>query len=218
MRTRLADRGLELTSFELVRPSLEDVFLESRGARVVRGGMLAVGRKELRQVIRDRRTLAILVFIPMLFLLLYGYALNFDIRNVSLAVQDRDRSPDSRSLVSAFVNSGYFDLVADVDGDEAIGRLMDRNVARVALVIDDGMARRIANGEPATVQLLINGDNANTATTRDGLRTADHRRRIGSLPAGADGATDADRGASHLVEPGAAQRVVSRARTDSPTS
>lgn len=126
---------------------------------------LAVGRKELRQVVRDRRTLMILLFIPVLFLLLYGYALNFDIRNVRLAVQDRDQSPQSRALVSAFVNSGYFTLVAAVDRDGQVGDLMDRNEVRAALVIDEGLARRLASGRPATVQMLINGDNANTATT-----------------------------------------------------
>ena len=75
---------------------------------------LAVGRKELRQIRRDRRTLMILVFVPAFFLLLYGYALNFDIRHIALAVQDRDGSAESRAVVSAFVNSGYFDLVAAV--------------------------------------------------------------------------------------------------------
>ena len=75
---------------------------------------LAVGLKEFRQIRRDRRTLMILLFIPMFFLLLYGYALNFDIRHVRLAVEDRDLSPESRRLVSAFVNSGYFDQVAAV--------------------------------------------------------------------------------------------------------
>src|SRR5438034_11395101 len=84
--------------------------------------MMAVARKEFRQIWRDRRTLTILLFVPAFFLLLYGYALNFDIRHVGLAVDDRDRSQESRSLISAFVNSGYFDLVASVDDDAEIGR------------------------------------------------------------------------------------------------
>ena len=75
---------------------------------------LAVYRKELRQISRDRRTLLILVFVPAFFLLLYGYALNWDIRHIALGVQDRDATPESRALVSAFVNSSYFDRVADV--------------------------------------------------------------------------------------------------------
>ncbi len=126
---------------------------------------LAVGRKEFHQIVRDRRTLSILLLAPVMFLLLYGYALNFDIRNVRLAVEDRDGTPDSRALVAAFVNSGYFDLVASVNDDGAIDRLMDRNTIRVALVIPEGTGRAIANGRIAPVQVLINGDNANTAST-----------------------------------------------------
>ncbi len=126
---------------------------------------LAVGRKELHQIARDRRSLAILLFIPVIFLLLYGYALNFDIRNIRLAVEDRDRTSASRSLISAFVNSGYFDLVATVDSDEAISRLMDRNDIRAALIIPERTGRAVATGRPSAVQVLINGDNANTATT-----------------------------------------------------
>ena len=59
----------------------------------------------------------ILLFVPAFFLLLYGYALNFDIRNIPLAVQDNDRSSASRDVISAFVNSGYFELVQDVPRD-----------------------------------------------------------------------------------------------------
>ena len=129
------------------------------------GGILAVYRKELRQIARDRRTLMILAFIPAFFLLLYGYALNFDIRNVKLAVEDRDGTVESRALVSAFVNSGYFDLAAAVYSPAAAERLLDLNAARAALVIPEGFSREITAGRTAVVQVLISGDNANTATT-----------------------------------------------------
>ena len=68
--------------------------------------VLAVAVKEMRQIRRDRRSLLILLFVPAFFLLVYGYALNFDIRNIRLAVQDDDRSSASREVISAFVNSG----------------------------------------------------------------------------------------------------------------
>ena len=97
--------------------------------------VVAVARKELRQIGRDRRTLMILLFVPAMFLLLYGYALNFDIRNVGLAVEDRDRTSNSRALVSAFVNSGYFDLVADITSEAELDRVVNRNEARLVLVI-----------------------------------------------------------------------------------
>jgi ABC-2 type transport system permease protein len=126
---------------------------------------LSVGRKEVRQILRDRRTLLILLFVPAFFLLLYGYALNWDIRDIRLAVDDRDRSAESRALVSAFVNSGYFELAATVERASDTSRLMDRNDVRAVLVIPAGYARDLRAGRSVPVQVLLNGDNANTATT-----------------------------------------------------
>ncbi len=126
---------------------------------------LAVGIKEFRQIRRDRRTLMILLFIPVFFLLLYGYALNFDIRHVKLAVEDRDLSPESRRLVSAFVNSGYFDLHTTVTTEQEIVDLMDRDRIRAALIIPRGLGRDVRRSVPTSVEVIINGENANTATT-----------------------------------------------------
>jgi len=151
---------------------------------------MAVARKEFRQIWRDTRTLMTLLFVPAFFLLLYGYALNFDIRHVGLGVDDRDRSTESRALIAAFVNSGYFDLVASIDTTVSqpetvptsairralsppatIERLMDRNEVRAVLVIPSGLGRALRSGQQAPVQVLLNGDNANTATTVMGYAT-----------------------------------------------
>jgi ABC-2 type transport system permease protein len=129
---------------------------------------LAVGRKEFRQIVRDRRTLLILLFVPAFFLLLYGYALNFDIRHIRLAVEDNDRTAESRALVSAFVNSGYFDFVGEAHSDAEIVRMMNTNDARAALVIPAGFGRDLRLRRAVPVQIVINGDNANTATTTMG--------------------------------------------------
>jgi ABC-2 type transport system permease protein len=125
---------------------------------------LAVYRKELRQIARDRRTLLILVFVPAFFLLLYGYALNFDIRHVLLAVQDRDGTPESRTVVASFINSGYFDFAGAVYTPADAERLLDLNDARAVLVIPEGFGRDMRTGRAAPVQVIISGDNANTAT------------------------------------------------------
>lgn len=126
---------------------------------------LAVSRKELRQIVRDQRTLLILVFIPAFFLLLYGYALNFDIRHIRLAVEDRDGTPESRAVVSAFVNSGYFDHAGNVHDPDEIVRRLDLDDVRAVLTIPEGFSRDIAAARLAPVQVIINGENANTATT-----------------------------------------------------
>jgi ABC-2 type transport system permease protein len=126
---------------------------------------IAVARKELRQIRRDRRSLLILLFVPAFFLLIYGYALNFDIRHVRLALQDNDRSVASRDVVSAFVNSGYFDLVGEAQSPAEIDLLLNRGDARAVLVIPARFGSDVATGRHTSVQFIVNGDNANTATT-----------------------------------------------------
>jgi ABC-2 type transport system permease protein len=125
----------------------------------------AVGRKEFRQIARDRISLLILMFVPAFFLLLYGYALNFDVQHIRLAVLDNDRTGASRDLISTFVNSGYFDLVASVADDREYERLIDLGEARAALVIPSGLQQRLLSGQRVPVQVIINGDDANTAAT-----------------------------------------------------
>jgi ABC-2 type transport system permease protein len=126
---------------------------------------LAIARKEARQTLRDTRTLVMALLVPLFLLWLYGYALNFDIRNVPLAIQDRDHSVASREIVAAFLNSGYFDLAAVVEGERDVRRTLDSNQARAVLVIPEGTDRALRQGRESAVQLLINGDNANTAAT-----------------------------------------------------
>jgi ABC-2 type transport system permease protein len=133
---------------------------------------LAVGRKEFRQIVRDRRTLMILLFFPTFVLVMFGYALNFDIRHIALAADDRDGTSESREVVAAFVNSGYFDFVSAARTRAEAERLMDTNEIRTLLVIPEGFARRVRSGETAEVQVIVNGDNANTAITVLGYATA----------------------------------------------
>ena len=132
----------------------------------------AVAIKELRQIRRDRRTIVVLVFLPAFFLFLYGYALNFDIRHVRLAVQDRDQSPASRALIATFVRSTYFEHVASVIDEATISDLMDHDRIRALLVIPEGFSRRLDRGERSEVQVVLNGDNANSATTVLGYTNA----------------------------------------------
>ncbi len=124
----------------------------------------AMVRKELHQISRDRRTLLILVFVPALFLLLYGYALNFDIKDIRLAVDDQDGSTASRELVSSFTNSGYFTFAGAAHDGRALEWMIDTGDARAALVIPAGYGRDLDNRVPARVQVIVDGDNANTAS------------------------------------------------------
>lgn len=135
-------------------------------------GAWAVAIKELRQIRRDRRTLMILVVVPTFFLFLYGYALNFDVRHVRTGVEDRDNSAESRRLIAAFTRSTYFDIVATTTNDAEAAGLIDRGDARVVLVIPSGFGRALQSGDIAEVQVIVDGDNANSATTVLGYTTA----------------------------------------------
>lgn len=127
--------------------------------------VLAVAGKELRQASRDPLTLGMLLGVPALMLLLYGYALNFDVRHVRLGVVDRSRSAASRELVASFVNSTYFDLVRDLDPGADLEALAERRVAKAFLVIPERYAVDLAAGRGARVQLLVDGTDAMTAST-----------------------------------------------------
>jgi len=136
------------------------------------GKVRAIAVKELRQVARDPLTLAMLLGLPTMMLLLYGYAVNFDVRHIRLAIQDRDKTAASRDLGAAFVNSGYFDLAADLPAGADLERLTERRRAQAILVIPESYGRDLAAGRTARVQLVIDGADANTATTVLGYASA----------------------------------------------
>lgn len=148
----------------------------------------AVAIKEMREIWRDRRTMVVLVFLPAFFLFLYGYALNFDIRHVALAVQDRDGTVESRQLVAGFIRSTYFDRVATITSEAEVTAQLNQDTVRAVLVIPAGFAQDLRAGRVANVQVVINGDNANTATTVLGYANAVLRQASASLAAPVGGA------------------------------
>jgi len=127
--------------------------------------LLAVMVKEIRQIRRDPLSLLMLIAFPAFMLMLYGFALNFDVRHVALALQDRDGSAASRELVASFTHSTYFDLVATPGPGTDIDALVERRVARAVLVIPEGFGRDLAAGRRAVVQLLLDGADSTTAST-----------------------------------------------------
>ena len=106
-----------------------------------------------------------LIALPAFMLVLYGFALNFDVRHVRLAVQDRDRSAASRELVASFTHSTYFDLVATPRGRRGPRRAPRAARGPAVLVIPEGYGRDLAAGRAAPVQLLLDGADATTAQT-----------------------------------------------------
>jgi ABC-2 type transport system permease protein len=123
-----------------------------------------LARKELRQLLRDPRTRGMIFVSPILQLLLFGYAVTTDVRNVSLFVVDGDRTPASRALVDAFAAGDYFRITGRSDRPADLDRALDRGTAEVGIDIPAGFARDLAAGRGADVQILIDGSNSNTAT------------------------------------------------------
>lgn len=126
---------------------------------------MAVAVKELLHLRRDWRTLLSLVGMPMLLLLIYGFALSFDVRHIRLAVVDLDGSRPARELREAFLASGYFDLVAAATDQRALPALFASGRAQAALVIPAGFAASVAAGRSTAVQFLLDGSDSRTATT-----------------------------------------------------
>jgi len=165
----------------------------------------AVAAKELRQAQRDPLSLGLLLGIPTMMLLLYGYAVNFDVRHVALSVEDNDKSRASRELVQAFVQSTYFDLKPERAPGETPEHLFERKRAQAILVIPERYARELAAGRTATVQFLVDGTDATVAETILGYASAlarDQNSRLASarmgMPTGmgSTGGTVAGSGAS----------------------
>jgi ABC-2 type transport system permease protein len=136
------------------------------------GKVVAIAIKEYRQAARDPLSLAMLLGLPTMMLLLYGYAVNFDVRHIRLAVEDRDKTAASRDLAAAFVNSGYFDLVADLPAGADLARVTEHRQAIAVLVIPETYGRDLAAGRTAAVQLVLDGADASTATTVLGYATS----------------------------------------------
>jgi ABC-2 type transport system permease protein len=128
--------------------------------------------KEFLHLLRDWRTLAVVVALPVLMLVLYGYALNLDVTHIRLAVYDQDRSAPSRRLTDAFVRSGYFRTVSFLSSYDQATESLDGGAARVVLVIPTGYAGDLASGRQAQVQLLVDGSDSTTASTAIGYANA----------------------------------------------
>jgi len=134
----------------------------------VRTRIPAIARKEVLHVLRDWRTLLIAFVLPVVMILLFGYAITFDIRDLKLAVADEDRTRASRMLIERFTGSRYFRLVATPSDPKDLLRLLDSGEAQIALSIPKDFGRNIERWEGDTVQVLLDGSESNTATIAAG--------------------------------------------------
>lgn len=127
--------------------------------------ILSITRKEFLHIVRDRRTLAVMFLIPVVQLLLLGYAATTDVRHLSTAVLDQDRTVSSRSLAEAYRASGYFDLSLVVSSPDELARAMDSGQVRAGLIVPAGYERTLARGERVRVGFVIDGSDPAVAST-----------------------------------------------------
>ncbi len=124
----------------------------------------AVARKEFLHIVRDPRSLVMALGLPLLMLLLFGYALTLDVDRIPTLIYDSDNSPESHELVERFRGSRYFQILGSVDRYAAIEHEIDRDRCLLAVVIPRDYSRKLLSGQEAAVQLLLDGSDSNTAS------------------------------------------------------
>jgi len=146
----------------------------------------AIARKEWIQLRRDPRSLILAFALPVLLLILFGYAITWDVRNIEMVVVDHDHTKRSRSIVDAFTVSGYFKLVDRLERASEIPAVFERGRARLAIVIPRGFEADLTSAGGSPLQAIVDGSDANTATIALGYvqavvqRWADREALIGT--------------------------------------
>lgn len=126
--------------------------------------ILAISKKEIRQLKRDTRMLYVLFVFPFVLLVIFGYAINFDVHHIKMVVYDRDNSETTRDFINRLTSSDYFDLVGHINSESKIRRVLDRGEAQVVLVFPQDFSRNIYSNKKGKIQILVAGIDANTAS------------------------------------------------------
>jgi ABC-2 type transport system permease protein len=124
---------------------------------------IAIAKKEFKHLIRDKRLFGILIFFPVFLLAFFGYAVDFDVKNINLAVLDLDHSPASRKFISETTSSEYFSDPLYLNNASEIKSLLDRKTVQVVITIPENFDFELQKGNKTTIQYLVDGVNANSA-------------------------------------------------------
>jgi ABC-2 type transport system permease protein len=121
-------------------------------------------RKEFIQALRDPQMRGILIVLPLVQLLIFGFAVNLDVNTAEIAWMDQDHTPESRELLSEFQGSGRFIIAGEPQSDAAMQGMLDRGQVDAVVRVLPGFARDIERGRATSVQVLLDGTNSNTAS------------------------------------------------------
>ncbi len=127
--------------------------------------ILPIVQKEFRQIRRDVRGLLLLLLMPAFLLIMVGYALNFDVKHISLGICNEDKSQASTRFIESFKHSEYFNISKYIDNRRDIDELLEEGKILAAIIIPNDFSDKIYSGREGVVQIIIDGANANTAAT-----------------------------------------------------
>lgn len=122
-----------------------------------------IAKKEFRQLKRDIRMLLIIFIFPVLLLAIFGYAINFDVHHIKIAVYDQDKSDYTREYITGLISTEYFDLVAYINDSKEIKSLLDEGIVQAVIVFPNDLSRRLNNKQNVKIQYIIDGVDGNTA-------------------------------------------------------
>lgn len=141
--------------------------------------------KEIIHVIRDRRTIMLIVMMPFIQLMIYGYAINMDVKHLATVVYDEDQTYLSRRLVNSFQESAYFNIVKRVQSPQELYQAIDKGKAKTGLLIPPNFTKEVLSGKNAKLQLLIDGSDstpANVAMNSSQAIVTSFMQREGLIP------------------------------------
>lgn len=125
---------------------------------------IAIIKKEVRQLKRDTRLLAVIFSFPVLLLIMFGYAVNFDVKNIKLAIYDQDKSQLSRDFINSLNSSEYFNIVGYINNYGDVNKYLDQKLALCVVVIPQDFSKKINSNQETSIQYLIDGVDANTGS------------------------------------------------------
>ena len=133
---------------------------------------IAVSRKEFLHIIRDPRSLVMALALPILMILLFGYALTLDVDRIPTIIYDSDQSPESRELIARFQGSRYFQILGSATDYETIERKINQDECMLGISIPQDYARDLLSGDKPEIQLIFDGGDSNTASIAVGYANA----------------------------------------------
>jgi len=125
---------------------------------------IAIVKKEVRQLRRDVRLLAVIFFFPVMLLIMFGYAVNFDVKNIKVAIYDQDKSELSRDFINSLNSSEYFNIIGFINNYGDVNKYLDQKVALCVVVIPQDFSKKINSNQETSIQYLIDGVDANTGS------------------------------------------------------